>query len=87
MRENISNTAEYGAMTRGSLVISKRCRNAMRNILKDIKNGAFAKEFIADMKMKGKHFNRLRNMHKNHPVEIVGKELRSAFNWEAADKK
>lgn len=86
MRENISNTAEYGAMTKGQLVISKRCRNAMRNILKDIQSGTFAKEFISDMKSGGKHFNRLRNMHKNHPVEIVGKELRSAFNWEMSGK-
>jgi len=85
MRENISNTAEYGAMTRGQKVISKRCRNAMRDVLKDIQNGSFAQEFIEEMKSGSKHFNRLRSMHKKHPVEIVGKEIRSAFRWETAD--
>jgi len=87
MRENISNTAEYGAMTRGQVVIGKRCRNAMRKILSDIQSGEFAKEFIADMKQHGKHFSHLRTMHSHHPVETIGKELRAAFNWETVDKK
>lgn len=87
MRKNISNTAEYGAMTRGQVVIGKRCRNAMRKILKDIQDGVFTKEFINDMKHHGKHFNRLRTMQAKHPIEAVGKELRAAFNWETADEK
>ena len=87
MRKNISNTAEYGTMTRGDLVINDTSKEAMKNILKDIQNGSFAKEFMNEMKSGGERFNNLRGIYCNHPVEFVGKEIRSAFNCETAEKE
>ena len=87
MRKNISNTAEYGTMTRGDLVINESSKEAMRNILKDIQNGRFADEFTTEMHNGGEKFNNLRSIYENHPVEYIGKEIRSAFNWETAETK
>ena len=80
MRYSISNTAEYGDMTRGPRVIGEESKNAMRKILKDIQSGAFADEFTKEMKSQ-KIFNQLREENKNHKIETVGKEIRSSFQW------
>lgn len=87
MRKNISNTAEYGTMTRGDLVINDSSKEAMRNILKDIQNGEFADEFMTEMQTGSEKFNNLRSIYESHPVEYTGKQIRSAFNWETAEKK
>ena len=80
MRYSISNTAEYGDMTRGPKVIGEESKNAMRKILKDIQSGEFANEFTQEMKTQ-KIFNQLREENKNHKIETVGKEIRSSFQW------
>jgi ketol-acid reductoisomerase len=81
MRHSISNTAEYGDMTRGPRVIGEETRAAMRKILEDIQSGEFAKEWIAENRAGGENFDRLRSEQADHQIEHVGKDLRSMMPW------
>ncbi|MBK8295265.1 MAG: ketol-acid reductoisomerase [Solirubrobacterales bacterium] len=81
MRYSISNTAEYGDLTRGPKVITDDTRKAMKQILTDIQSGDFAKEFIAESKAGNENFDRLRQEGKDHKVEVVGAELRDMMPW------
>ena len=81
MYYSISNTAEYGDMTRGPRVVGESSKDAMRNILKDIQSGAFAEEFLADINGDKKVFNKLREENKNLLIEKIGKEIRNSFKW------
>ena len=81
MYYSISNTAEYGDMTRGRKVVGEPSKDAMRKILKDIQSGAFAEEFLADINGDKKVFNSLREANKNLLIEKIGKEIRSSFKW------
>ncbi len=81
MRHSISNTAEYGDMTRGPRVIGPESRAAMRKILDDIQSGDFAKEWIAENRAGGENFERMREEAAGNQVEEVGKELRGMMPW------
>ena len=81
MRYSISNTAEYGDMTRGPKVIGEASKNAMREILKDIQSGEFAEEFTNEMKSGRKLFNKLRQENAQAEIEKIGEEIRSSFQW------
>jgi ketol-acid reductoisomerase len=81
MRHSISNTAEYGDMTRGSRVITAQTREAMRQLLADIQSGEFAKEWIAENRAGAENFQRMRDEAAGHQVEQVGKELRKMMPW------
>jgi len=81
MRFSISNTAEYGDMTRGPRVIGPESRAAMKQILADIQSGEFAKEWIAENRAGGENFQRMREEAAGHQVEKVGKELRGMMPW------
>ena len=81
MRFSISNTAEYGDMTRGPKVIGPEVREAMKQILDDIQSGEFAKEWIAENRAGAENFNRLRDEAKGHQIEQVGGELRGMMAW------
>ena len=81
MRYSISNTARYGDMTRGPMLIDDHVRAKMREILKAIQDGSFAKEWIEECKAGKKNFNRLWEADRKHPVEIVGAKLRKMFSW------
>jgi len=81
MRYSISNTAEYGDMTRGSRVIGPATREAMKRILADIQSGAFAREWIAENRAGQENFKRMREEQAGHQVEVVGRELRSQMAW------
>jgi ketol-acid reductoisomerase len=81
MRYSISNTAEYGDLTRGKRVIGEPTRDAMKQILAEIQSGEFAKEWIAENQAGQENFQRMREEGKNHQVEVVGKELRSSMDW------
>jgi ketol-acid reductoisomerase len=81
MRYSISNTAEYGDLTRGKKVITEETRVAMKKILADIQSGEFAKEWIAENRAGQENFQRMRAEQKGHQVEQVGKELRSKMPW------
>ena len=85
MRYSISNTAEYGDMTRGPKVIGEPSKEAMRKILKDIQSGEFADEFMQEMSSGCEKFMRLRKSNASHNIEKIGEEIRSSFVW-GADK-
>jgi ketol-acid reductoisomerase len=81
MRYSISNTAEYGDMTRGKRIISEPTRAAMKEILAEIQSGAFAREWIAENRAGQENFKRMREEQANHQVEREGKQLRSMMDW------
>jgi ketol-acid reductoisomerase len=81
MRYSVSNTAEYGDLTRGKRVIDDRARAAMREILAEIQSGDFAREWIAENKAGQENFQRMREEQKGHQIEREGKELRSMMPW------
>ncbi len=81
MRYSISNTAEYGDMTRGPKVIGKESKQAMKEILKNIQSGEFADEFLNEMKSGCKKFNELRKENADAQIEKIGEEIRSSFVW------
>ena len=68
-------------MTRGSRVISPAVREEMRRLLADIRNGTFAKEWIAECRAGAPRFNELRRAAKDHPIEQVGARLRAMMPW------
>jgi len=77
MRFSISDTAEYGDLTRGPRVISDAVRTEMRRILDEIQDGRFATEWIAENRKGRSKFNALREQARQHPIEKVGAELRA----------
>jgi ketol-acid reductoisomerase len=81
MRYSISNTAEYGDLTRGSRVIGPESRKAMQQLLKDIQDGSFAREWIAENRAGQENFRRMREEQSGHQIEVVGQELRSQMSW------
>ena len=81
MRYSISNTAEYGDMTRGKRVIGEPTREAMKQILADIQSGEFAREWIAENRAGQENFKRMREEQASHQIEREGKELRSMMDW------
>jgi len=81
MRYSISNTAEYGDLTRGRRVISETTRQAMKDILSEIQSGDFAREWIAENRAGQENFKRMREEQAGHQVEVVGKELRAQMDW------
>jgi ketol-acid reductoisomerase len=81
MRYSISNTAEYGDLTRGERVVGDPTRVAMKKVLADIQSGEFAREWIAENKAGCPNFNALRAKEKQHPIEIVGAQLRGMMSW------
>jgi ketol-acid reductoisomerase len=81
MRYSISNTAEYGDMTRGKRVIGEESRAAMKEILGEIQSGEFAREWIAENRAGGESLSRMREEGAKHEVEQVGGELREMMPW------
>jgi ketol-acid reductoisomerase len=81
MRYSISNTAEYGDLTRGKRVIDDHVRAQMKQILAEIQSGDFAREWIAENKAGQENFQRMREEEKNHQIEREGRELRSMMDW------
>ncbi len=86
MRYSISNTAEYGDMVSGPRVINDESRKAMKEILKEIQNGKFAKDFILEGMSGYPRMNAERNNLRNHPVEVTGRRLRAMMPWIKANK-
>jgi ketol-acid reductoisomerase len=81
MRYSISNTAEYGDLTRGKRIIGEPTRLAMRQILDQIQSGEFAREWIAENRAGQENFQRMRREQQDHQIEREGKELRSMMDW------
>jgi ketol-acid reductoisomerase len=76
MRFSISDTAEYGDLTRGPRIVNDAVRAEMKQILAEIQSGAFAKEWIAENRAGRPKFTQLREAGRQHPIEKVGEELR-----------
>ena len=87
MRYSISDTAEYGDVTRGPRVITPQTKKTMQKILKEIQSGKFAKEWIAESESGREKFNSLRKAGQDHQIEEVGKRLRSMMPWISAGKQ
>ncbi|MGF1451128.1 MAG: ketol-acid reductoisomerase [Opitutales bacterium] len=83
MRFSISETAEYGDVTRGPRVINDASKQAMREILKEIQSGQFTKEWVAEYESNYAKFNQLRKQGEEHQIETVGQHLRSLMPWVA----
>jgi ketol-acid reductoisomerase len=81
MRYSISNTAEYGDMTRGKRLVTDETRKAMKQILADIQSGKFADEWITEYRCGMPHFRELRREAEKHPIEDVGSRLRGLMPW------
>jgi len=81
MRHSISDTAEYGDYTRGPKVITDETRAAMQKILDDVRDGSFAREWLAESRAGRPHFERLRQVDREHEIERVGAQLRAMMPW------
>jgi ketol-acid reductoisomerase len=81
MRYSVSDTAEYGDYTRGPRVIDDMVRDEMEQILAEIQDGSFAKEWILENQAGRPVYNALKRMDEEHPLELVGKELRQMMPW------
>ena len=78
---SVSDTAKYGGMTRGRRIINESVKNEMREILKEVQSGEFAREWILENMAGRPSYSKLLEMEKNHPIEKVGKELRKMMPW------
>ena len=81
MRYSISNTAEYGDLTRGPRIITEETREEMREILAEIQNGEFAREFILENQAGAATLKAKRRIGREHPIETVGEKLRGMMSW------
>jgi len=86
MRYSISNTAEYGDLTKGPFLIDDHVKEKMKLILADVQNGKFANDFVSEIKAGSPEFNRLRKEGSEHLIESTGKKLRSMMSWMDGDK-
>lgn len=81
MRYSISDTAKYGDVTRGPRVVTEESKKAMKEILTEIQNGQFAREWIEENKNGQKNLKRMLEEDNNHPLEVTGRKLRSMMSW------
>ena len=81
MRYSVSNTAEYGDLTRGPRIINDETRAEMRRILADIQSGEFAREFILENQAGAPRMKAMRRLSQAHPIEQVGERLRDMMPW------
>ncbi len=87
MRYSISDTADYGDVSRGPRIVTPATKKVMQKILKEIQSGKFAKEWIAESESGRVNFNALRKAGAEHQIESVGKSLRSMMPWISAGKQ
>jgi ketol-acid reductoisomerase len=81
MRYSISDTAQYGDMTRGPRIVTDETKKEMKRILDEIQKGRFAKEWILENRAGRPEFNALARKDSNHLIEQVGAELRGMMSW------
>ena len=81
MRYSVSNTAEYGDLTRGPRVVGAEARAAMKKMLADIRSGSFADEWMAEHAAGKPRFHALAAAGRAHPIEDVGRRLRKLMPW------
>ncbi|MBU4148740.1 MAG: ketol-acid reductoisomerase [Candidatus Omnitrophica bacterium] len=81
MRKRVSDTAEYGDLTRGKRVITAETRKEMKKILEEVQSGKFAEEWIKENENGRPLYNKLSKADDTHPVEVIGKKLRGMMDW------
>jgi ketol-acid reductoisomerase len=81
MRYSISDTAEYGDLTRGKRIVTEETRKEMKRILEEVQNGTFAKEWILENQVGRPLFTALRRREAGHPIIAVGNKLRAMMSW------
>ena len=86
MRYSISNTAEYGDYITGPKIVTDETKKAMKQILTDIQDGSFAKDWLLENQVGCSHFNAMRRKEAEHPAEKVGAELRKLYSWNDGGK-
>ena len=86
MRYSISNTAEYGDLTRGPRVVNNDAKNEMKKILEEIQTGKFARDWILECKSGQLNFKAERKIQQNKQIEEVGQKLRKMMPWITANK-
>jgi ketol-acid reductoisomerase len=85
MHQFVSETAKFGDITRGERVIDQHVRDNMKKILEEVQSGAFAKEWVLENQAGRPHYAKLLERNANHPIETVGKNLRSQMSWLKAE--
>ena len=86
MRYSISNTAEYGDYITGPKIITEETKKAMKQVLTDMQDGTFAKDWLTENAVNAPHFNAMRRRAAQHPSETVGAELRKLYSWNNENK-
>lgn len=86
MRYSISNTAEYGDYITGPKIITEETKKAMKQVLKDIQEGVFARNWLTENQVGCPNFNAMRRQGANHQLEAVGAELRKLYSWNNENK-
>ena len=86
MRYSISNTAEFGDYITGPKIVTDETKKAMKQILSDIQDGTFAKDWILENQSGCMHFNAMRKREASHQLEEVGEELRKLYSWNGKEK-
>lgn len=81
MNYSVSDTAEYGGMSRGSRLITDETKKEMKKILEEVQSGKFAKEWLEEYNSGASKFNQLRKENREHPIEVVGAKLREMMSW------
>jgi ketol-acid reductoisomerase len=81
MRYSVSNTAEYGDYTRGPRIVTEQTKAEMKKILYEIQSGQFARDWLLENKANAPAFKATRRRERNHPIEVVGKQLRRLMSW------
>jgi len=87
MRYSISDTAEYGDLTRGPRIVTDATKAEMKKVLTEIQDGTFANEWIAESESGRANYHRMQDEGKQHPIEVVGGRLRSMMPWISAGKQ
>ncbi len=81
MNYSVSDTAEYGGMTRGPRVVTQAAKLEMKKILTEVQDGTFAREWLAEYNAGQPNMNKLREANREHPIEVVGAKLRGMMSW------
>jgi ketol-acid reductoisomerase len=86
MHEFISETAQYGALTRGNYVVDDNTRAQMRKVLTEIQDGTFARQWIAEYAAGNANYKAMKQADLDHPIEAIGKKLRANMKWLASSQ-
>ncbi len=86
MRYSVSNTAEYGDYITGPKIITEESKKAMKQVLTDIQDGTFAKDWLTENSVNAPHFKAMRRRCAEHELEKVGSELRKLYSWNDKEK-